>query len=59
MWDIVIGLGFMVVFSQEITGETLHDWLAFALFAGLITHLALHWKWIVTNSKKYILGRVS
>ena len=52
IWDIVIGLGFLLVFSQEITGETLHEWLALALFAGLITHVVLHWKWVVNVTKR-------
>ena len=52
IWDITIGLGFLAVFSQEITGETLHEWLALALFAGVITHLALHWKWFVNVTKR-------
>ena len=50
--DIVIGLGFLLVYTQDITGETLHEWLALSLFAGLITHLILHWKWVVNVTKR-------
>ena len=51
-WDIGIAATFLVVFSQEITGETLHEWLALGLFAGLIAHLLFHWKWVVNISKR-------
>ena len=50
--DIGIALGFLIVFSQEITGETLHEWLGLALFVGLFTHLLLHWKWVVNITKR-------
>ena len=50
--DIAIGLGFLVVYNQDITGDTLHEWLAMALFVGLFTHLVLHWKWVVNITKR-------
>ncbi|WP_420629208.1 cytochrome b/b6 domain-containing protein [Candidatus Leptofilum sp.] len=59
IWDIVISLGFLAVFSQEITGETLHEWLALALFAGLITHLVLHWKWVVNVTKRIFNAKLN
>ncbi|MCA9939023.1 MAG: hypothetical protein KC418_10285, partial [Anaerolineales bacterium] len=46
IWDIGIGLGFLVVFNQDMTGKTLHEWLAMALFAGVIAHIIFHWKWV-------------
>ena len=51
--DIGIALGFLTVFSQEITGQTLHEWLGLALFVGLFTHLLLHWKWVINITKRF------
>lgn len=50
--DAALSVGFLATFSQEITGQTLHEWLAMALFVGLTTHLVLHWKWVVGITKK-------
>lgn len=58
MWDMGIGLGFLMVFFQEITGETLHEWLALALFAGLIAHVAFHWKWVVNITKRFFSAKL-
>ncbi len=50
--DVGLAAGFLTVFNQEITGDTLHEWLALALMVGIIAHLALHWKWIVNITKR-------
>ena len=50
--DIGLSVGFLLVFMQEITGDTLHEWLAMGLFVGLMTHLVWHWKWIVNITKR-------
>lgn len=34
----------------------LHDWLAIALVAIIVVHLALHWKWIITMTKRVFLN---
>lgn len=57
-WDIGIGLGFLVVFNQEITGDTLHEWLAMALFAGVIAHILFHWKWVVNITKRFFTAKL-
>ena len=35
------------------TWINLHDWAAVALLIIIITHLILHWKWIVYMTKSY------
>ena len=35
----------------------IHDWVAVAIMAVVIIHLALHWKWIVYTTKKMFLAR--
>ncbi|MCP5099798.1 MAG: DUF4405 domain-containing protein [Chloroflexi bacterium] len=58
IWDLGIGLGFLSVFLQDITGETLHEWLGLALFAGLITHVIFHWKWVVNITKRFFSAKL-
>ena len=50
--DIAISVGFLAAFGQEITGETLHEWIGLALLLGLLTHLLLHWKWVINITKR-------
>jgi len=57
--DIGIALGFLTVFSQDITGDTLHEWLGLALFVGLITHVLLHWKWVINITKRFFSKKLN
>ena len=58
IWDIGIGLDFLVVFKQDLTGKTLHEWLAMALFAGVIAHIIFHWKWVVNITKRFFTAKL-
>ena len=53
-WDIGMTASFIAVFSQDITGETLHEYLALGLFVGLIAHLLFHWKWLINITKRIL-----
>jgi uncharacterized membrane protein len=35
----------------------LHNWAALMLTAVVIVHVALHWKWVVRQTRAYITGR--
>ena len=35
-----------------------HDWAAYVMILMVIIHLVLHWKWIVTMTKKIFLKSV-
>lgn len=35
--------------------DQLHTWGSLAMIAGVLAHLVLHWKWIVTMTKKTLL----
>ncbi len=35
------------------TGQAIHEWLGLAFGAGIITHLLLHWKWIVHVVRRF------
>ena len=51
--DIVIFLGFLVASQPALTGTTIHEWFALSFAAVAITHLLLHWDWIVNITKTF------
>ena len=55
--DILIFMGFLIALNPDATGNTVHEWLSLSLAGGITAHLLMHWKWIVTNFKKYVLRR--
>ena len=46
--DLTIFLVFLAAGEPAITGLPIHEWLSVAFIAALITHLVLHWDWIVS-----------
>jgi len=51
--DGTIFVGFLVATAPHATGQTIHEWLGLACGVGIITHLLLHWKWIVNVVRRY------
>ena len=56
--DAVIFVAFLIAGAPKFSGMAVHEWLSIALGAGFLTHLLLHWQWIVGITKKFF-GRVS
>ena len=52
MIDFVIFLGFLIGSAPHFTGMAIHEWLGLAFGAGIVTHLLLHWQWVVETSKR-------
>jgi cytochrome b len=52
--DAGIFVGFLVAAAPHFTGMTIHEWLGIAFAAGIITHLLLHWQWIVAISQRFL-----
>ena len=50
--DIVIFLAFLIATAPHFTGIAIHEWLGLAFSAAIITHLLLHWQWIVETTKR-------
>jgi hypothetical protein len=46
-------LTFLAVTSPHFTGMAIHEWLGVALGAALITHLLLHWSWLVAVTRRF------
>jgi len=56
--DAVLFVGFMVCMFLDLTGIELHQWLGVSLTLLAGYHLSVHWRWLVTVSRKF-LGRLS
>lgn len=51
--DIALFLIFAVTYQAKATGITLHEWLGVGIAAVLITHILLHWQWVVSITKQF------
>ncbi len=51
--DATIFVGFLLATDPRATGQTIHEWLGVAFGAGILTHLLLHWKWIVNAVRRF------
>jgi hypothetical protein len=51
-------LAFVAAINLHLTGKMIHEWLGIALGAVVITHLLLHWQWIVKITRR-LFGRVT
>jgi hypothetical protein len=51
--DGAIFAGFLLATDPHVTGQTIHEWLGIAFGVGIITHLLLHWKWIVNVVQRF------
>jgi hypothetical protein len=51
--DTTIFAAFLVMSNPQLTGNTIHEWLGVSFAAALITHLLLHWGWIVKVGKEF------
>ncbi len=57
LYDLLILIVFLVLFDPHVTGVAIHEWLGIAFGAALVTHLLLHWKWLVATTRRF-LGRL-
>lgn len=51
--DITIFTAFLAVANPSLTGMTIHEWLALAFAAAIVTHLLFHWNWLVTVTRQF------
>ncbi|CAN5537473.1 DUF4405 domain-containing protein [soil metagenome] len=50
--DSGIFIAFLVVTAPYFTGMAVPEWLGLAFGAGIITHLLLHWQWLVATTQR-------
>ncbi len=48
-------LAFLIATAPRLSGLAIHEWLSLALAAAIITHLLLHWNWIISIGKRLFL----
>jgi hypothetical protein len=51
--DITIFAAFLAIANPSLTGVIIHEWLALAFAAAIVTHLLFHWKWLVNVAPKF------
>jgi len=51
--DLTMLGAFLAVSNPHLTGMTIHEWLAVSMAGAVITHLLLHWNWIVNVGKEF------
>jgi hypothetical protein len=51
--DSVIFMAFLVAMAPHFSGMAIHEWLGIAFGAAIVTHLLLHWQWIVEVTKRF------
>lgn len=56
--DIAIFVAFLVAMAPHFSGIAVHEWLSISFGAAIITHLLLHWQWLVSITKRFF-GKVS
>lgn len=45
--DSAMFVAFLIATAPRFTGIAIHEWLGVALGAAVLTHLVIHWSWIV------------
>ena len=56
--DSVIFLAFLIVMAPHFSGLAIHEWLGISFGAAIVSHLLLHWQWIVEVTKR-LFGKTS
>lgn len=56
--DAAVFVAFLLALDPRLTGIALHEWLSLAVAAAVVTHLVLHWNWIVQVTRRFF-GRTS
>ncbi|MBZ0286244.1 MAG: cytochrome b/b6 domain-containing protein [Anaerolineae bacterium] len=51
--DIALALAFVQVLEEHFTGLNLHELIGIGFGVGLLVHLILHWRWIVSITRTF------
>ncbi|MFN8465814.1 MAG: DUF4405 domain-containing protein [Caldilineaceae bacterium] len=52
--DGTIFAAFLVATAPHFSGLLIHEWLGIAFGAAIITHLLLHWPWLVATTRRIL-----
>jgi cytochrome b len=50
--DASVFTAFLIAMEPRSSGIAVHEWLGIAFGAAIITHLLLHWKWVVSTTRR-------
>lgn len=50
--DSALFMAFLIATAPRFTGIAIHKWLGIAFGAAIVTHLVLHWSWIVGVTRR-------
>jgi hypothetical protein len=50
--DSALFVAFLIATAPRFTGIAIHEWLGVAFGAAIVTHLVLHWSWIVGVTRR-------
>jgi hypothetical protein len=53
--DSAIFLAFLVAMAPRFSGMAIHEWLGIAFGAAIVTHVLLHWQWVVNMVKRFVI----
>lgn len=56
-FDAVLLVAFTLAYSYGFTGIGIHEWLGTALGVALLSHLTLHWDWVLRTTKRLLSRR--
>lgn len=56
--DLLIFVAFLVAMAPRFSGIAVHEWLSIAFTAAIVTHLLLHWSWIMQITRR-LFGKVA
>lgn len=51
--DSAVFIVFLITTAPHLSGIAIHEWLSLAFGAAIVTHLLLHWQWIVGITKQF------
>ena len=54
MFDFVLLVAFVIAYSFNFTGLSLHEWFGLAFGLALLVHLTLHWDWVVRTTRNML-----
>jgi hypothetical protein len=52
VFDSVLIVAFVIAYSFNFTGLSLHEWFGLAFGLALLVHLTLHWEWVVRTTRR-------
>lgn len=50
--DALLGAGFLLTLATGDELTVLHEWIGIGLGTLIITHIVMHWKWLVSTTKR-------